>query len=100
MPAIADNEAIALTSKIKAAPICYHCGVECITSGIRIGEKYFCCDGCKLVYQLINENDLCDYYSLQSNPGLSRIKPVRTDKYAFLDDESIARKLYRFTDGD
>lgn len=79
---------------------CYHCGAQCFTRDIRIDDKVFCCDGCKLVYELINENGLCDYYKLQSHPGLSQIKAIRKDKYAYLDEEDIAKQLYRFTDGD
>ncbi|MCB0696175.1 MAG: heavy metal translocating P-type ATPase metal-binding domain-containing protein [Chitinophagaceae bacterium] len=79
--------------------ICYHCGTECATDKIAIDDKLFCCEGCKLVYKIINENGLCNYYELQNHPGLSQIKPIRNDKYAYLDDESIAQKLYQFTDG-
>jgi len=78
---------------------CYHCGTPCATGHIATGDKIFCCEGCRLVYELIAEKGLCDYYRLQSHPGLSQIKPVRSDKYAWLDNEDIARKLYRFTDG-
>jgi len=78
---------------------CYHCGTECATTNIAIDDKLFCCDGCKLVYEIINENGLCNYYELQNHPGLSQVKPIRNDKYAYLDEESIAQKLYKFTDG-
>jgi P-type Cu+ transporter len=90
--------------KVAAPPaaevLCYHCGTPCIGERIAIEEKSFCCDGCKLVYEIINENDLCDYYNLQSHPGLNQIKAIRSDKYAYLDNEEIARQLYQFTDGD
>lgn len=79
--------------------VCYHCGAPCITMGISKEDKLFCCEGCKLVYEILNENGLCDYYNLQSHPGLSQIKGIRTDKYAYLDDKAIAGKLYTFTDG-
>lgn len=79
--------------------LCYHCGTECATNKIAIDEKLFCCDGCKLVYEIINENGLCNYYELQSHPGLSQVKGARSDKYAYLDNEEIAKKLYKFTDG-
>lgn len=78
---------------------CYHCGTPCITNAIAIDEKVFCCEGCKLVYEILNDNGLCDYYKLQTHPGLSQIKPVRSDKYAYLDNEAIASTLYSFTDG-
>lgn len=79
--------------------VCYHCGLSCISDSIAIDEKVFCCEGCKLVYELLNDKGLCDYYKLQSHPGLSQIKAVRKDKYSFLDNEEIARRLYSFTDG-
>lgn len=79
--------------------LCYHCGAECTTTNIVIDDKLFCCDGCKLVYEILNKNGLCNYYELQSHPGLSQIKPVRSDKFSYLDNEEIAEKLYKFTDG-
>ncbi|MBS1773174.1 MAG: heavy metal translocating P-type ATPase metal-binding domain-containing protein [Bacteroidetes bacterium] len=78
---------------------CFHCGVECVTTAISKDDKTFCCEGCKLVYEILNENGLCDYYALQSHPGLSQIKGIRADKYAYLDDKAIANKLYTFTNG-
>lgn len=79
--------------------LCYHCGTVCATNKIRKEDKQFCCEGCKLVYDIINENGLCNYYKLQEHPGLSQIKATRNDKYAFLDNEDIAKKLFKFTDG-
>jgi Cu+-exporting ATPase len=84
----------------KEAPICYHCGTACLTDGIVIGEKHFCCDGCKLVYQILDSNGLCNYYELEQHPGLSQIKGIRKDKFAYLDDSSIAEKLCSFRAGD
>lgn len=82
-----------------SAKLCFHCGTECNTNNIAIDDKLFCCDGCKLVYEILDKNGLCNYYELQSHPGLSQIKPLRNDKYAYLDNEQIAEKLYKFTDG-
>ncbi len=87
-------------SKPKTQQECYHCGAKCLTANIAIDGKLFCCEGCKLVYEIINNNGLCDYYTLQSHPGLSQIKAVRNDKFAYLDDEAIANKLYQFNNGD
>ncbi len=80
--------------------LCYHCGVACVTDNIAIEDKVFCCEGCKLVYEIVAENGLCDYYKIQSHPGLSRIKSLRKEKYAYLDNEEIAKQIYKFTDGD
>jgi len=79
---------------------CYHCGTPCLSNNIAIADKVFCCEGCKLVYEIINNNGLCDYYSLQSHPGLAQIKSIRSDKYSYLDNEDIARQLYKFTNGE
>jgi len=81
----------------KVRPVCYHCGAECFTD-ITVDNKNFCCDGCKLVYQILDSNGLCNYYDLQSHPGLSQIKPVRQDKFSYLDNEDIAANLYQFKD--
>ncbi|MBK7964202.1 MAG: heavy metal translocating P-type ATPase metal-binding domain-containing protein [Bacteroidetes bacterium] len=48
---------------------CYHCGENCNEEVVHLSEKSFCCTGCKLVYELLLENDLCNYYNLQTAPG-------------------------------
>lgn len=77
---------------------CYHCGEPCPTDKIRLEEKPFCCEGCKLVYQILNEHALCDYYALNEHPGASQRIPVRDDKFAFLDDPKIQDRLIHFRD--
>jgi P-type Cu+ transporter len=51
-----------------------------------------------MVYQLLNENGLCNYYSLNDKPGINQRVPVRGDKFSFLDDAAIQRKLINFSD--
>ena len=77
---------------------CYHCGTECESEEIKIDDKFFCCNGCKTVYEILNQHDLCDYYDLESNPGT--IPSDIQGKYDYLDNESIADKLLDFNDGD
>lgn len=98
MPAV-ETETLPKIKAGKQSTLCYHCGTACITDSIAIEDKVFCCEGCKLVYEILNNNGMCDYYKLQSHPGLSQIKPTRNDKYAYLDNEEIASRLYKFTDG-
>jgi len=83
---------IAAASDLK----CSHCGEECDRETIVLGDKYFCCEGCKMVFQLIDGKGLCDYYSLNEKPGISQKIQVRKDKFAFLDDAAIQNKLIRF----
>lgn len=82
----------------KSLLLCYHCGEPCDTETIHVAEKHFCCQGCKTVYQILNKVELCDYYSIEKNPGLSQKTPVRPDKFAFLDDETLQRKLVHYKD--
>ncbi len=100
MPLVSEMPTEYIGKVIKEQTLCYHCGTPCITNTIITEDKVFCCEGCQLVYEIINENGLCDYYKLQSHPGISQIKALRSDKYAYLDNEEIAKQLYKFTNGD
>jgi len=100
MQAIIEEQLLATVPEQKKQLLCFHCGIECMTRKIRIEDKFFCCEGCKLTYEILEENGLCNYYNLQSHPGLSQLKSIRSDKYAYLDDEKIANRLYQFTDGE
>ena len=75
---------------------CYHCGEICVTNKIRSEDKIFCCEGCKIVYQILNQYDLCEYYNLNDKPGINQKISVRKDKFAFLDDSVIQSKLISF----
>ncbi|MCU0381910.1 MAG: heavy metal translocating P-type ATPase metal-binding domain-containing protein, partial [Chitinophagaceae bacterium] len=77
---------------------CYHCGEACDQS-ISVEDKYFCCEGCKQVFLLLNEHNLCTYYDLDKNPGLQVKGRFVSDRFDYLDDETVIRKLTRFTDG-
>lgn len=76
---------------------CFHCGLPCPDPTFALGEKTFCCLGCQTVFSLLNENGLGTYYSLETTPG-TRIKPVGSLKWAFLDDPAVGEKLFDFAD--
>lgn len=76
---------------------CYHCGDECVEEEIGFDQKVFCCNGCKVVYELLQENDLCDYYTIENTPGLSP-KAKSLSKFAFLDNEDVMERLINFKD--
>jgi Cu+-exporting ATPase len=78
---------------------CYHCGELCPNSEIHSGENVFCCNGCKLVYELLKEKDLCAYYSISQTPGSSQLESGVSSKYHYLDDETVVRQLINFTNG-
>ncbi len=78
---------------------CYHCGDDCQGSTITIEDKHFCCHGCKSVFEILNSNDLCTYYSLNEKPGSNQKQEFRKDKFLFLENEEIRKKIIRFSDG-
>ena len=78
---------------------CYHCGVDCDDS-ILWNDKVFCCAGCQLVYQLLDENGLCQYYDLTNMPGMTAKGHFVSDKYNYLDNEAIQEQLIQFKVGD
>ncbi|WP_018477913.1 heavy metal translocating P-type ATPase [Pontibacter roseus] len=75
---------------------CYHCGDSCKDEPILAHDKAFCCDGCKAVYELLEENNLCTYYNLEENPGLTGKKPVSEARFAYLDDPGVEAQLINF----
>lgn len=78
--------------------ICYHCGDECPDDSISLNEKIFCCNGCKTVYEILNQHNLCNYYSIDQNPGITRKYQVKRN-YEFLNDPDLKQKMTDFSDG-
>ncbi len=75
---------------------CFHCGAECESKTIVFDDQSFCCNGCKTVYEILNENDLSCYYDFEQSPGA--IPEEIKSKYAYLDNEQIIKNLYDFID--
>ncbi|MCK8493885.1 heavy metal translocating P-type ATPase metal-binding domain-containing protein [Spirosoma sp. RP8] len=87
-----------------ASTTCYHCGNDCTDHDIRYEEKYFCCDGCKTVYSILSQHQLCQYYTLkeslddQSRSGVNhKENRARTTQFDFLDHPDIVAQLLEFS---
>lgn len=76
--------------------ICYHCGDECADE-ILYEDKVFCCTGCKAVYELLSQNNLCNYYSLETHPGITLKESGVGIKFNYLDDTEITRQIIEFS---
>jgi len=87
-----------MVPEIETATSCYHCGENCDAELVKLEEKTFCCEGCKMVFEILQENDLCTYYDLENNPGLS-LKGKRTTTYAYLEEKEVQEKLLTFSNG-
>jgi Cu+-exporting ATPase len=77
---------------------CHHCGESC-DGRISHEEKAFCCEGCRQVYLLLEENGMCAYYDLDKNPGIQAKGRFSNGRFDYLDDPTVTSKLIRFTDG-
>ena len=78
---------------------CFHCGDPCVEE-IQVHEKSFCCQGCKMVFEILNGADLTTYYDVDiSNPGIKTDKQLK-GRYNFLDLAEFKQKMVMFEDGD
>lgn len=75
---------------------CYHCGDPCVPGEISLGDKSFCCDGCKMVYQILDENGLCNYYDLEATPGVKLKSVPADDQFSYLESTDIKKQLLDF----
>ena len=73
---------------------CYHCGQHC-EELIWLNEKAFCCYGCKTVFEILQANDLCEYYSLDSRTGVS-VDRGSDELFSYMDDAAIRKKILTF----
>ncbi|MBT7615904.1 MAG: HAD-IC family P-type ATPase, partial [Calditrichaeota bacterium] len=79
---------------------CFHCGLPCQAGDPHIEGKYFCCNGCKTVYELLSKNDLCSYYNLESQPGATPDIEDSNARFGYLDDAKIRSQLLDFSEND
>ena len=78
---------------------CYHCGESCREEQISYHHHNFCCEGCRTVYDLLKENDLCQYYRFTDGTGNSPDADFYQGKFDHLDLAEVRTKLLEFTDG-
>ncbi|QTN38443.1 heavy metal translocating P-type ATPase metal-binding domain-containing protein [Cryomorphaceae bacterium] len=87
-----------MSKTVSEAVECAHCGAECREDEVVLQDLHFCCTGCRTVYELLSENDLCDYYELEELSGIAP-KGAFKGSYDYLNDEGIQDRLLEFTDG-
>lgn len=76
---------------------CFHCGQDTEKETILFDDKFFCCAGCKSVYEILNVNDLQNFYALNKNAGT---KPdTHTSQFDYLDTPEIFEKITDFSEG-
>lgn len=73
--------------------ICKHCSSECPDNSIFIGENLFCCNGCKMVFEILTDNNLTNFYDIEGGKGSFKTETVNEDEFSFLDNLEICEKL-------
>ncbi|MEO8591008.1 MAG: heavy metal translocating P-type ATPase [Flavobacteriales bacterium] len=77
---------------------CYHCGDPCVDEH-RVHEgKDFCCQGCEVVYDLLNESGLCDYYALEKQPGVKQGNTVDEQRTELFDLAEVRERIVEFSE--
>ncbi|MGV3773418.1 MAG: heavy metal translocating P-type ATPase [Verrucomicrobiales bacterium] len=77
---------------------CFHCGTRIGSVLLRHAEHSFCCQGCKMVYELLTESGLGEYYALDEQAGIRAPAQVSSSRFAFLDDPAVREKIVQFSD--
>jgi len=77
---------------------CYHCGETCRDEDFVIEEKHFCCFGCKTVYEILQDNDMCAYYTMSASPGVNRKNATDKRKFEVLDNPEVRDHFVTFSD--
>ena len=77
---------------------CFHCGQNIEKERISFDEKIFCCNGCKSVYEILNLNNLSDFYELNKKSGI-RPNDENNSQFDYLDTPEIFEKVTDFSEG-
>src|ERR1044071_3149856 len=86
----------ARTSRV--ALLCAHCSEPCLGTAVHAHDLNFCCAGCRTVFEIISQSELCDYYKLAEKPGVSmKSSRIREDEFAVLEEPSAQRQFLTFT---
>ncbi len=87
------------TQESGVAAVCSHCGDPCGQGSFESDGLYFCCAGCQTVYGLLHTSGLGTYYSFEERPGLKPDLARKTERFAYLDRDSVRDRLLDFNDG-
>ncbi|MCU7614726.1 heavy metal translocating P-type ATPase metal-binding domain-containing protein [Chryseobacterium sp. GMJ5] len=77
---------------------CFHCGQDIEKERISFDEKIFCCNGCKSVYEILNINNLTNFYALNKKAGI-RPNEDNASQFDYLDTPEIFNKITDFSEG-
>jgi P-type Cu+ transporter len=77
---------------------CYHCGDPCADDHRVHDGKDFCCHGCEVVFDLLSEAGLCDYYALEKQPGVKQESSTDEQRLELFALPEVREKLVEFSE--
>lgn len=77
---------------------CFHCGQDIDKERISFDDKLFCCTGCKSVFEILNINNLGNFYELNKRAGI-RPNDDNISQFDYLDTPEIFDKITDFSEG-
>jgi len=83
---------------MKVSENCFHCGQDIEKERIPFDDKIFCCNGCKSVYEILNINNLSNFYELNKRAGI-RPSDENSSQFDYLDTPEIFEKITDFSEG-
>lgn len=83
---------------MKVSENCFHCGQDIEKERILFDERIFCCNGCKSVYEILNTNNLANFYELNKRAGI-RPGDANSTQFDYLDTPEIFEKVTYFSEG-
>lgn len=86
-------------NELISAEKCFHCGDDCTNSVITLADKTFCCDGCKTVFQILDEHNMCSYYQFDERAGNTVNNGIARKRFEYLQDLDVEHKLVDFKNG-
>ena len=78
--------------RITEDKVCYHCGEKCKEQVAELDGKSFCCDGCRAVYELFQDENLKDFYKENATFRKDELR------FEFLDNPEVTAGLVDFKD--
>ncbi|MCC6397334.1 MAG: HAD-IC family P-type ATPase [Bacteroidetes bacterium] len=70
--------------------VCIHCGDPIRGEPVLVEGKPFCCNGCRVVYDILSQAESCP---------VPAPKPVNSSRFEYLDDPSVVSRIRDFSDG-
>ena len=79
--------------------VCFHCGLPCVERLVEKDGKAFCCDGCRLVHDILVGSGMGQFYDLNQHAGIRPGGQPGSGAWIYLDEPRVQSKVLDFTDG-